>query len=109
MKLIRKKQYDIDADLKRLESQLVEFLHPVSPRLSFTTNLKALILSGKIPIKQRLFSKKTTNRLLVAGGVIGSFVMLITSIRGLISLISVITLLIKNSNKNTREKQASLA
>ena len=109
MKLIRKKQSDLEADLQRLESQLVEYLHPVTPRLSFTKNLKALILSGKIPVKQRLFSNKTTNRLLVAGGVIGSFVMLITSIRGLISLISVITLFIKNSNKNTQEKQASLA
>ena len=109
MNIFRNKQYDIEADLKRLESQLDEYLSPVIPSLSFTSNLKALILSGKIPLKRRLLSEKMTSRLLFAGGVIGSFVMLITSIRGLISLIHVITLLIKNSNKNTQEKQASLA
>ena len=106
MNYFRRRKQNLDTDLKRMEAKLAEYLHPVSPRLSFTKGLQDAILSGEISVRTQLFSQKTTNRLLVAGGLIGSILVLVTSIRGLISIIGILNLVLR---RYTQEKQASPA
>lgn len=109
MKLLRRNRKNLDEDLKNIEAQLVEFLHPVPPRPEFLSGLQAMILLREIPTNTNLFPKRISNRLLVAGGIIGSLLMLIASIRGLISLIGVFSLVLKLSQRNSQEQQATPA
>jgi hypothetical protein len=91
-----------EEEIEELETQLVAVLKPVLPRIEFVEGLKAGLLRNQI--KQNPFSLSTmsvSKGLLVAGGVVGSIVMIITSIRGLISLFGLIGLLSQRVSKGT--------
>lgn len=109
MKFLRKRKKGIDQDLKKIENQLIQFLQPVPIRPDYSTGLHAMILARNISTVPRLMSTKMSNRLLVAGGVLGSLLMLITSIRGLISIISIFKLVFQLSGRNSHRHQTTPA
>jgi hypothetical protein len=77
------KKITLEKDLQTLEKQLDSVFRPVEPRASFTTELRQQLV-GKT--KRKKFnlnweSPKVRTGLLVAGGVLSFFAMLITGIR----------------------------
>jgi len=98
-----------DEDLKLLESQLTAVLQPLDPRPEFVKSLRFQLATREIQVAPALLPRKVSNGLLVAGGVVGSILMLITSIRGLISLVSVIGLVFQRFNRNPQNQQITPA
>jgi len=107
MKFFHQKEREMDEDLKELEVYLQQVLQPVAPRAEFTRRLNARIMSREIPPSSKILPPNITNGLLVAGGVLGSLIMLVTSIRGLISLISFVGLFFQYLNKNNQRRQVT--
>jgi len=108
MRVFKRKEPNYEYDLRKLEMQLKATLQPISPRSEFVQELGAKILEKDIKIGPKfLISGKVSNGLLVAGGVVGSIIMIITSIRGLISIIGVIGYLFRFINKETQRQQIS--
>ena len=74
------KQNRLPNDLLRIEGQLQEVLQPISPRTEFVDDLRSRL-------DQAMIKKTTTKRvkvgLLVAGGIVGLAVMVISIIRSL--------------------------
>ena len=108
MRLFKKNAPDYEHDLKKLEMQLKASLRPVSPRTEFVRDLGAKLVKREIIISPKtLISKNASNALLVIGGVVGSFIMIITSIRGLISILGVVGYLLKYFHRNSKQQQIS--
>ncbi len=107
MRFLRKKTPDLDNDLRRLEKKLRETLIPVLPRIEFVRELGVKLAQKEIKTIQRFqISKSVSNGLLVAGGVIGSIIMIATSIRGLISIVGIIGYLVRFLNRDTQQQPA---
>jgi hypothetical protein len=98
-----------DAKLELLEQQLSAVLHPIDPRPEFVSNLRFRLRTREIQAAPALLPRNLSSGLLVAGGVLGSLVMLITSIRGILSLISVISLVFQYFNRNPHNHPATPA
>jgi hypothetical protein len=109
MKLFRRKDPGIDEELKKLEMKLLATLQPVAPRLDFVNNLQVRLLSGKFRSGSKPLTKNVPHGILVFGGILGSIVMIITGVRGLIALVTVVRLVIQNMNRNSQKRQASPA
>ena len=109
MGFFRKKDPDMEYDLRKLEIQLMATLQPVSPRPEFVHGLRTRLAAKEIGIGSRILSKKISNNLLVAGGVVGSVIMIATSIKGLISLISVIGFIVRFITRESQRHQTSPA
>jgi hypothetical protein len=107
MNIFRKKQPGFDLELLKLEKQLDQTLNPVVPRSGFVRDLKARLFTGDFEVNKRWIPQKVSNTLLVIGGIIGSVIMLIASVRGLISLISALGTYIQT--KNNQKQQVSTA
>ena len=74
-------------DIEELQLKLESTLTPVKPRPEFLAGLQAGLYARDIQMAAfPSISRKISNGLLVAGGVLGSLLMIIASIRGLISL-----------------------
>lgn len=109
MKLFNKKNSEVDQELKVLEMKLKDYLQPVSPRSEFISDLFLKILSSDFQIPRKFQPVPLSNKLLIAGGIVGSLLMLITSIRGLISLFGFVGLLIHYLQRNSRKQQTTPA
>ncbi len=97
-------------DLQHLEQQLAVILQPVSPRPGFVRDLRKALMAREIqPATSKWNLQMLDKRLLVAGGVLGGVLMLLTSIRGIISLISVVGLLIQWFTRNSQRRQTTPA
>lgn len=105
MRIFKKNDTEIDQDLERLENKLREYLHPVPPRKEFVSNLYQRLMASDMPVAQGLFGKTASKHLLVAGGIIGSILIVITSIRGLISLLGMLGLVVHFLQRNGRRQQ----
>ena len=105
MKIFRKGDPEVDPDLKALETKLREYHQPIPPRTEFVTGLYNRLITTDISEAQHLLSGNTSKRLLVAGGITGSVLLVITSIRGLISLLGVLGLLVQYLLRNGRRQQ----
>ncbi len=93
MKLFKRKQKDID--LTKLESRLAKTLRPIAPRQEFVDDLRSRLMAHQALSTQNIViqEKQAVPRgWLVAGGVVGSLLMLIVSIRGLLSIAGLIGL-----------------
>ena len=90
MRLFKRNSTGLDSDFKRLEQQLEMALNPVAPRPVFINNLKARLFSGDNQPEPSRVLVSISNILLVAGGVVGSVLMVIASIRGILSLINIL-------------------
>ncbi len=109
MKFFKKKGPHLEDELKKLESHLRNALQPVSIRPEFLNNLQARLLSGDIPTVQRQIPRRLSQVLLLAGGILGSVMVLIAGIRGLVSLVFVLVQLIQRLSKNTQRRQPTPA
>ena len=110
MRFFSKKRPNQNDDLRKLEKQLMSTLQPVLPRADFVRELGAKLAEKEIITGPKLLiSKKVSNGLLVAGCVVGSFIMTITSIRGLISIIGIVGYLIQFLNRDTQRQKPSPA
>lgn len=107
MDIFQRKKPGLDLELLKLENQLVRTLQPVVPRNEFIRDLKSRLFTGEFQISKRRIPQTLSNTLLVIGGIIGSLIMLIASIRGILSLISVVVTLIQT--KNTQKQQVTTA
>jgi len=96
MRLFKRKQKDID--LTKLESRLAETLRPIAPRQEFIDDLRSRLMAHRSLSTQDIIiqQKQTVPRgLIVAGGVVGSLLMLVVSIRGLLSIAGLISLIVQ--------------
>ena len=109
MKLFRRKDPNIEEDLKKLEVHLRAALQPVTIRPQFIENLKARLKSGDFPTVLRHIPQRLSQVLLLAGGILGSLMVIIAGIRGLVSLVFVLGQLIQRMNKNTQRQEATPA
>ena len=105
MRIFKKNNTEIDQDLKILENKMREYLHPIPPRKEFVTSLYQRLMTSDVAEHQGFLAGSTSRHLLVAGGVIGSILIVITSIRGLISLLGMVGLLVQYIQRNSRGQQ----
>ena len=109
MRLFRRADPHLDDDLRKLKGRLREALQPVALRPDFVSGLQSRLLAGDIQVIPPGLPRKISNGLLVAGGIFGSILMIMASIRGLLSLISVVGLVIQYLNKDSQGQQATPA
>ena len=74
------KQNRLSKDLLKIEGQLQEVLQPISPRTEFVDDLRSRLDQAMI---KKTTTKKVKIGLLVAGGIVGLAVMVISIIRSL--------------------------
>lgn len=109
MKFIKEKNSAIDQELKVLETKLKKYLQPVPPRSEFVSDLFVKMMSSDIHVPKKFLGMPISNKLLIAGGIVGSLLMLITSIRSLLSLLGFLGLLIHYLQRNSRRQQTTPA
>jgi hypothetical protein len=105
MRFFRRKDPDLEKDLETLEKQLWAKLQPVVPGAQFIVDLRNKLFTDGIqylPSRQPL---RISNAWLVVGGIVGSILMVIASIRGIISLINIV----QNLNKSSQRQQTTPA
>ncbi len=96
MKWFKRKQKDID--LHKIESRLADTMRPVAPRQEFVDDLRSRLMAHRSLSAQDIIiqNKQAVPRgWIVAGGVVGSLLMLIVSIRGLLSIAGLISLFVQ--------------
>lgn len=96
----------LSKDLLKIEGRLQEVFQPISPRSAFVEELRQRLDQEMV---KKTKSKKVKNGLLVAGGIVGLVVMVITLIRSLTSLPSTFKPISKNLTRlRKREQVASI-
>lgn len=96
----------LSKDLLKIERRLQEVFQPISPRTTFVEELRLRLDQEMV---KKIKSKKVKNGLLVAGGIVGLVVMVITLIRSLTSLPSTFKSISKNLPRlRKREQVASI-
>ena len=98
------KEQKLSKDLLRIESKLKEVFQPISPPAAFVSDLRIQLDQEMV---KKNTSKKVKNGLLLAGGVVGIVVMMITLIRSLIALPGVIKSLMEKFPKLKKREQAA--
>ncbi len=74
------KNSNLSKDLLRIEGRLQEVLQPISPRIAFVEELRSRLDQEMM---KRTTSRKVKTGLLVAGGIVGLAVMVVTLIRSI--------------------------
>jgi hypothetical protein len=103
MRLFNRKKY---IDLKVMEDRLAATLIPVIPRQEFVTDLRSRMMAHAARSTPDLVIKKEpaiSNGWLLAGGVAGSFLVLIMSVRGLLSIAGLIRVLVQQRKTPTSQ------
>ena len=98
------KEQKLSKDLLKIESKLKGALQPVNPPADFVSDLR-FQLDQEMVKKNK--SKKVKNGLLLAGGVVGIAVMMITLIRSLIALPGVFKSIIEKFPRIKKREQAA--
>jgi hypothetical protein len=96
-------------EIKNMEAYLLQTLGPVKPRQEFVQNLRGRLASP--PAQPTKGDNSPPSLLLVLGGLVGSILILITSIKATLSLIEALKALRKQktqSSNNNRSHSASL-
>lgn len=103
------KKNQVDEDVLDLEKKLQSTLVAVNPRQEFVDDLRRKLMKqvSEIDLALEPNKPKFQNGLLIAGGVLGALSMVLTGVRGLISVIGVIGLLISALKHNTNETPVS--
>jgi len=101
-----RKPAELDEDLQRLEAELSEKLIQIKPEPQFVIALRHNLLK-QLPNVEFTPSphqhQALQTGLLVAGGILGSAFLLLTGVRGFISLIGIVGLLISWFKQNSRD------
>jgi tetrahydromethanopterin S-methyltransferase subunit A len=98
------KEQKLTKDLLKIENRLKDVLQPISPPAVFVTDLRSRLDQEMV---KKTTSKKVKTGLLVAGGIVGIVVMLITLIRSLISLPGVIKSIVEKFPRLKKREQAA--
>jgi hypothetical protein len=109
MKIFKKRNTTVETDLKLFESKMREYLQPLQPRPEFVDGLYTRLVSSDLPETPKLLIGNGAQRLLIAGGIIGSVLMVITSVRGLVSLLGFLGLIVQYIQRNGRRQQVKPA
>ncbi len=110
MKLYKRRtDQNLGQELKFLETQLAATFQQVLPRPEFVSDLRSRLATREIQPVSALLPQKVSNGLLVAGGILGGLLMIITGIRGLISLVGVVGLVFQFFTRNTQRRQLAPA
>lgn len=105
MRFFHRRDPDLEDDLRKLETHLRETLQPVSIRPEFMRTLQARLIAGDIPPVKRRIPSRLSNILLVAGGILGSLMVIIAGIRGIISIIFVLGQVIQRLIKDAQRRR----
>lgn len=100
MKLFKRKKQR--QELEEIEEKLDAVLCPVEPRQEFVGDLRERLMSRfavEVADSAEDAERESSTGWLLAGGVIGTVLMLITSIRGLLSIAGLVGLLIQYFNQ----------
>ena len=109
MRNIFRRKIKLEADIAKMENKLREVMQPVSPRLEFVVDLRTRLLKSGLEFSPIQKAQQKANRWLLVSGVVGSILVLITSIRGLVALYGVINLLVQRIKSNTLTREAAPA
>ncbi len=112
MDIFKRKKKTIE--LTAIEAHLAASLQPVVPRQAFVSNLRERLMvqaasatSPELVIRDE--QRNVPRGWLLAGGVFGSLVMLVVSIRGLISMIEMMGSLLKRFGEGKQAPASQLA
>ena len=108
MRLFKRKKQN--QELERMEEKLDAVLCPIEPRREFVDDLRERLMARfavEVTDSAGEAAREGSNRWLLAGGVVGTVLMLITSIRGLLSIAGLIGLLIHYFNQEHKQGPAS--
>ncbi len=99
---------ELDEELQRLESKLQLTLSTVIPRPEFVDGLRQNLMKQASEIELIPETRNSTLQtgLLIASGIFGSIFVVLTGIRGLVSLVGVGGLLISWLKQNTQNSTA---
>ena len=98
------KNSNLSKDLLRIEGQLQEVLQPISPRIAFVEELRLRLDQEMV---KRTKSRKVKTSLLVAGGIVGLAVMVVTLIRSLTTWPAKFQSISKNLPRLRKREQAA--
>ncbi len=101
-----RKPVEMDEDLKSLETELSEKLLQIEPDPHYVISLRQKLLKqfpnvelAPLPPQHRALQ----TGLLVTGGILGSAFVLMTGVRGIVSLIGIVGLIISWIKQNSRD------
>jgi hypothetical protein len=100
------KKTELDDELRSFEWRLDKSLFPIEPRPEFVTNLRKNLLNQNLEIA--LLPPKPQNQrlqtgILVTGGVLSVLFMVLAGVRGVVSIVGAVGLLISFVKQNTQE------
>jgi len=108
MRLFKRKKQN--QELEQMEEKLDAVLCPIEPRREFVDDLRERLMARfavEVTDSAGEAEREGSNGWLLAGGVVGTVLMLITSIRGLLSIAGLIGLLIHYLNQQQKQGPAS--
>ena len=97
------KQKELSKDLLRIEGQLQEVMQPISPRPAFVEELRLRLDQAMI---KKTKTKKVKVGLLIAGGIVGLAVMVISIIRSLTDRDNIFQSISKGLTRLRKREQA---
>ena len=97
-------EYKLSKDLMKVENKLKKALQPVKPPAMFVSDLHKQL---DLEMAKKNTAKRVKTGLLVAGGVVGIAVMMITLIRSLISLPGMIKSIAEKFPRLKKREQAA--
>ena len=89
----KKKRIILERDLRELERHLASTLAPVEPRPEFIRNLRVKLIGKESKNILGLPPQRVREGLLIAGGVLSLFVVVLTGIRAALTVLSALGLL----------------
>ena len=104
----RWKNVGMGAEIQSLERELEEAFLSVRPRSEFVVNLRRNLLSQNFETNLAPTSNNQNLQtgILVTGGLLSAFLMVLTGVRGMVSILGVIGLLISVIKENAQEATA---
>ncbi len=99
----------IDEQTRRMEALLEETLTPVAPRPEFAAELRQNLVArfprrNTVTLAEPEQSGKLQAAVVVASGILGSLLLIMSGIRGIISLAAAILLLVSWLRQNTQHQ-----
>lgn len=96
-------------DLQHIERNLTGALRPVVPRQEFIHDLRCRLIAHTFQSVPVNAEKSMDRRWLLAGGVAGSLLVLLTAFRGILTLIGLIGLIVQILAREKRSTTSQLA
>ncbi|NIP26790.1 MAG: hypothetical protein GWO08_16475 [Gammaproteobacteria bacterium] len=82
---------EMDQSIQEMEDILERSMVQVEPSVVFINDLRKQLFNRQIPINEPSIWENVKNRLLLVGGVLGGIVVIISSIRAIISIFQIIS------------------